>query len=125
MTSKKRSNRFRERLKKTVSEEKRDVAERFSRAEVALGDSQPEAGRHKKKKRRKTVVRDTFSLPEEDYAIIEEIRQRLIREHAIVKNKSEVLRAGLKLLQALDSETLLEVAEQVESLKPGRPAQDK
>ena len=123
MTSKKRSNRFRDRLKKTVSEEKRDVAERFSRAEVALGEAESKT-RSRPNKPRKTVVRDTFSMPEEDYAIIEEIRQRLIRQHAVVKNKSEVLRAGLKLLQTLDSETLLDAAEEVESLKPGRPAQD-
>lgn len=123
MTTKKTPNRFRERIKKTISDEKRDVSDRFSRAEVALGKGQP-SPKNTVKKARTPVVRDTFSIPEDDYAIIEEIRQRLIREHAVVKNKSEVLRAGLKLLQSLDSAALLDAAEEVVSLKPGRPARD-
>ena len=124
MTRKKKTNRFRGKLRRTMSDEKGDVEERFSRADVALGSSQNDS-KSSKAGARKRVIRDNFSMPEEDYAIIEEIRQRLIREHSIVKNKSEVLRAGLKLLQKLDSETLLEAAEDVKSLKPGRPAQDR
>ena len=121
--TKKKKPRFRDQLAKTLQAERGDVNERFARAEVALGEAQP-SSRAPRRKARAKVVRDTFSMPEDDYGIIEEVRQRLIREHATVKNKSEVLRAGLRLLQTLDSEDLLQAAEDVVSLKPGRPAQD-
>ena len=124
MSSKKKTNRFRGKLRKTMTDEKGDVEERFSRADVALGSGQNEA-KSSKAGTRNTVIRDNFSMPEEDYALIEEIRQRLLRESAVAKNKSEVLRAGLRLLQRLDPGALLEAAEDVKSLKPGRPAQDK
>lgn len=123
MSPKKKTNRFRSKLQKTMSDEKGDVEERFSRADVALGGTQNKAASPKASIRKK-VIRDNFSMPEEDYTLIEEIRQRLIREHAVVKNKSEVLRAGLKLLQSLDTESLLEAADEVVALKPGRPSRD-
>lgn len=124
MSQKKKTGRFLDKLQKTMTDEKSDVEERFSRADVALGRAKSES-KSVQTSPRKTVIRDNFSMPEEDYALIEEIRQRLLRESAVAKNKSEVLRAGLKLLQRLDSEALLEAAEDVRPLKPGRPAQDR
>lgn len=119
MSSKKKTNRFRGKLRKTMSDEKGDVEERFSRADVALGSAQNEV-KSSKAGTRKKVIRDNFSMPENDYALIEEIRERLIKDHAIVRNKSEILRAGLKVLQTLNSGELLDAAEKVELLKPGR-----
>jgi hypothetical protein len=119
MSSKKKSNRFRDKLQKTMAEEKDDVEERFSRADVALGGSQNEA-KESKTRARKKVIRDNFSMPEEDYALIEEIRQRLLKEHAVARNKSEVLRAGLRALSDMESAELLDAMEQIKILKPGR-----
>ena len=123
MSSKKKTNRFRGKLRKTMSDEKGDVEERFSRADVALGSGQNEA-KSSKAGARKKVIRDNFSMPAEDYALIEEIRQRLIREHAVVRNKSEVLRAGLRALAEMSSQEILEASDRVKQLKPGRKSSD-
>jgi hypothetical protein len=122
MSSKKKTNRFRGKLRKTMSDEKGDVEERFSRADVALGSAQNEA-KSSSAGTRKKVIRDNFSMPEEDYALIEEIRQRLLKEHAVARNKSEVLRAGLLALAEMNSSELAEAIDRVKALKPGRKAQ--
>ena len=119
MTTKKKKSRFGDQLRKTMRDERGDLDERFERADVALGSSSSRK-EGSPKTHRKKVVRDTFSMPENDYALIEEIRERLIKDHAIVRNKSEILRAGLKVLQTLNSGELLDAAEKVELLKPGR-----
>jgi len=119
MSPKKKTNRFRGKLQKTLTDEKGDVEERFSRADVALGSGQNDA-KSSKAGTRKKVIRDNFSMPEEDYALIEEIRQRLIREHAVVRNKSEILRAGLLALARMSSSELATALERVTALKPGR-----
>ena len=119
MSSKKKTNRFRGKLRKTMSDEKGDVEERFSRADVALGSTQNEA-KSSKAGTRKKVIRDNFSMPEEDYALIEEIRRRLLKEHAVARNKSEVLRAGLLALAEMSSSELAGAIDRVAVLKPGR-----
>lgn len=119
MSPKKKTNRFRGKLRKTMSDEKGDVEERFSRADVALGSAQNEA-KSSSEGTRKKVIRDNFSMPEEDYALIEEIRQRLIREHAVARNKSEILRAGLLALAGMSSSELASAVDRVTALKPGR-----
>ena len=123
MRSKKKTNRFRGKLQKTMTDEKGDIEERFSRADVALGNTRDDTKRSKPNPRKK-VIRDNFSMPEEDYALIDEIRKRLIREHAVVRNKSEVLRAGLLALAKMSSQEMLEASDRVKQLKPGRKPTD-
>ena len=68
----------------------------------------------------KKVVRDNFSMPAQDYALIEEMRERLIRDHNLARNKSEVLRAGLLALAGMNRSELAEAIARVQVLKPGR-----
>ena len=119
MTLKKKTNRFRDKLQKTMAEEKDDVEERFSRADVALGGTQTK-GKAPEAIPRKKVIRDNFSMPPDDYALIEEVRQRLLKEHAMARNKSEVLRAGLLVLSEMSSSELARAIDRVTVLKPGR-----
>ena len=42
------------------------------------------------------VVRDSFTMPEKDYALIEIVKSRCLGQNLLL-NKSEVLRAGLRL----------------------------
>ena len=123
MTSgKKKTGRFRAQLQKTVAEEKKSLDDRFAKADVALGNAEdPTPDPSPPAPEKKRVIRDAFSIPEDDYELIDKIRGRLVRELAMVRNKSEVVRAGLKLLYALDADQLREAAEAVEQLKPGRP----
>ncbi|RFF27212.1 MULTISPECIES: hypothetical protein [unclassified Wenzhouxiangella] len=123
--SRKKKSKFGDQFEKTLSDEKREVGERFERADVALSGSSSDRAdeREKQISSGSTVVRDAFSMPDEDYQLIEAIRQRLIKEHALVRNKSEVLRAGLRVLSEMSSEELLSALEEVRVLKPGRKPQ--
>ncbi|MFZ4479705.1 MAG: hypothetical protein ACOYNZ_07410 [Rhodoferax sp.] len=65
------------------------------------------------------VTRDTFSMPSSDYALIEQLRVRAARESRNT-NKSEVVRAGLRSLLALEPADLVTILNQLEKVKPGR-----
>lgn len=65
------------------------------------------------------VVRDTFSMPSSDHSLIEQLRTRAAREGHIT-NKSEIVRAGLHGLAALDAAQLVILLEKLERIKPGR-----
>lgn len=66
------------------------------------------------------VVRDSFTMPLADYALIGALKQRCI-SLGIAMKKSELLRAGLAALSALPDESLSRVVAAVETVKPGRP----
>lgn len=81
---------------------------------------EPSPPKLKPSKRETGLIRDTFSMPATDHAMIAEIRQLLIEEHALVLNKSEILRAGLHALRDFSPSARLRVAKSIETLKPGR-----
>ena len=66
------------------------------------------------------VVRDSFTMPLADYALIGSLKRRCIGLGLAMK-KSELLRAGLLALDRLPDPTLSEVVASVESVKTGRP----
>ena len=66
------------------------------------------------------LVRDTFSMPQTDYQLIAEILER-IPAMAARSTKSEIVRAGLKVLHDMDDDHLSQVLTQVRRLKTGRP----
>ena len=66
------------------------------------------------------VIRDSFTMPVADYERIGALKKRCIGLGVALK-KSEVLRAGLALLESLSDEHLARVAAAVESVKTGRP----
>ena len=51
----------------------------------------------KTKEKKVKVVRDSFSMPQDDYALISELKKKMVESGLKVK-KSELLRAGLRLL---------------------------
>ncbi len=67
------------------------------------------------------MVRDSFTMPENDYAQLAELKKKCLRAGVHVK-KSELLRAGLLSLSKLSDAALIKAVEQVEKLKTGRPA---
>jgi len=67
------------------------------------------------------LIRDTFSMPDSDYQLISEILERS-PAMAARSTKSEIVRAGLKVLYNMDDEDLSQVLTQVRRLKTGRPA---
>jgi hypothetical protein len=65
------------------------------------------------------VVRDGFSMPKDDYDLIEVIRDKCW-ELKLRPNKSEVLRAGLIALNGMSQKQLRDAMAKVGKLKPGR-----
>jgi hypothetical protein len=79
-----------------------------------------EAGKKAKKEHKLKVVRDSFTMPQNEYQKIAEIKAICLKAKVHVK-KSEVLRAGLKVLSELDPARLTLVLKSLEKIKTGRP----
>lgn len=67
------------------------------------------------------LVRDSFTIPKAEFVLIEDMKMRAIALGTSVK-KSELLRAGLKLLQGLNDSAYKAALAAVPTLKTGRPA---
>ena len=67
------------------------------------------------------MVRDSFTMPEGDYAKLAALKARCLTAGVHVK-KSELLRAGLQVLETLPAKKLLAIIAGVENVKTGRPA---
>ena len=77
-------------------------------------------GKAKRVKKEK-VVRDSFTMPKSDYEKIAVLKQKCLDAGVSVK-KSELLRAGLLLLESAPTKHLLAAVSTVETVKTGRPA---
>ena len=73
------------------------------------------------KEKKPKLVRDSFTIPKTEYAVLEALKQRAALAGAPAK-KSEVLRAGIKALAGLTDAAFVEAMKSVPSLKTGRPA---
>ncbi len=72
------------------------------------------------KKLKQKLVRDSFTMPSADFALIDELKARAIGFKRPAK-KSELLRAGLQALAALSDAKLKSVLDGLTPLKAGRP----
>lgn len=66
------------------------------------------------------LVRDSFTIPEADYALFAVLRQRALAAGIEVK-KSEVLRAAVAALAQLEDAELIKAIGLIERIKTGRP----
>lgn len=66
------------------------------------------------------LVRDSFTIPESDYALFEALKQRALKSGIDVK-KSEILRSALVTLDKLSDAELVNAFGLVERIKTGRP----
>lgn len=66
------------------------------------------------------LIRDSFSIPENEYALFSTLKQRALAAGVDVK-KSEVLRTALATLAKLDDAALVTAIGLVERIKTGRP----
>jgi hypothetical protein len=67
------------------------------------------------------MVRDSYTMPENDYVQLADLKKRCLQAGLHVK-KSELLRAGLAGLTKLADAALVKAIKQVEVIKTGRPA---
>ncbi|WP_242421781.1 hypothetical protein [Acidovorax sp. GW101-3H11] len=72
------------------------------------------------KAKKPKLVRDSFTIPKDEYAVVETLKQRAATLAQPVK-KSELLRAGLKVLAGLSDAALRSALQAVPSIKTGRP----
>lgn len=75
-------------------------------------------------KRKQKLIRDSFTIPKDEYVILEVLKQRALGAGRAAK-KSEILRAGITVLNAMSDSVLLAALSVVPSLKTGRPKEDK
>jgi len=78
----------------------------------------------KEKIKKAKLVRDSFSMPEAEYAVLGAVKKACLKAGIEVK-KSELLRIGVALIQKMDVSALKGVLSTLPPLKAGRPKQDK
>lgn len=74
----------------------------------------------KEKPRKVKMIRDSFTMPENEYNLLGELKKKCLETGVHVK-KSELIRAGLINLSRLNKSLLLKAVERVEVIKTGRP----
>ena len=85
--------------------------------------AKPAAAKPVKVKKPK-MVRDSFTFPKAEYAVLDALKLRSAKLGHPVK-KTELLRAGIKAIAAMQDAALLDTLRAVPSLKTGRPANSK
>lgn len=114
----------------TVAKHQKALAEALEKAE-AISYDPPQAPKAKPAKavkaekpvkaKKTKLVRDSYAMPETEYAQIAVLKKRLGTLGNEVK-KSELLRAGVAVLAALNDAELQAVMGRVERIKTGRPS---
>lgn len=78
----------------------------------------------KEKPRKPKLVRDSFTMPADEYAVLGEMKKACLSAGVEVK-KSELLRIGVSLLRQLDVAKLKNALGALPELKAGRPKKSK
>ena len=108
--------------KKQASPAKRTRPVKAKTTQVASKPAQPKAKPAAEQKAKKPkLVRDSFTFPKDEYQAIAGLKQKALGLNHSVK-KSEILRAGLMLLNGLNDKAFLSALAKVPALKTGRPA---
>lgn len=79
----------------------------------------PKAEKPKKPK----LVRDSFTIPKSEFAVLQDLKQRA-GKNGTAARKSEILRAGIKALAAMNDAAFAAALGAVPPIKTGRPAKD-
>lgn len=88
-------------------------------------DSKPKKAAEPEVKAKKAkLVRDSFTIPKDEYDVLADLKQRA---HLLAHSpkKSEILRAGVRLLAGLGQDAFLKALKAIPSIKTGRPAAEK
>lgn len=93
-----------------------------SAAAEATGVDLPNDKETKVKKSK--LVRDSFTIPKDEYLVVDLLKQRTAQLGHPAK-KSELLRAGIKLLAGLSDAALRKAVLAVPAIKTGRPRAEK
>lgn len=105
---------------KSVTSSKKSPSGATAPASRAASSSSTPTGNKDGKAKKPKLVRDSFTIPKDEYAAIETLKQRCAALAQPVK-KSELLRAGLKVLTGMSDAALRKAVQAVPSIKTGRP----
>jgi hypothetical protein len=99
------------------------VAAKVTAPSTAVTHKIPKAEKIDKtdKSKKLKLVRDSFTIPKAEYAVLEAMKARATKAGAPAK-KSELLRAGIKALAGLSDTDFLAALGAVPAIKTGRPA---
>jgi len=70
------------------------------------------------------LVRDSFTIPKSEYSVLATLKERAVKLSNPAK-KSELLRAGVKVLSAMSDVAFVAALKAVPTIKTGRPAKPK
>ena len=73
------------------------------------------------KNKKAKLIRDSFTMPEGEYAVIANLKKRCL-DAGVPAKKSEILRAAVANLAKLSDATLVAAVRRLEVIKTGRPA---
>ena len=110
---------FKQALNRSLQAENQAIQSRFDRAEAVIRSDLEKSKSNPAPPPQ--AIRDTFSFPSDDYALIAQLQQRCLQSATVV-NKSELVRAGLHALLHLPDEQLLQLIANLTRLKTGRKA---
>lgn len=113
-------------VEETVAKHQKVLADALVKAQAINYDqpkvTKPHAAKPAKAKAKKVkLVRDSYAMPDNEYAQIGALKKRLAALGNEVK-KSELLRGGIAALVALNDAELKAVMGRIERIKTGRPA---
>jgi hypothetical protein len=106
-------------LSASLKDETKAVKDRFERAERALGSKPKKSAAPAPPHEDARVIRDSFTMPEADYRLIDPLKKRCMRAGVGI-NKSELLRVGLQALTRMSDRELAQLVESLPRVKPGR-----
>lgn len=113
---------MRKALGTSLKAEENAVKSRFERAETVLAKTAAAVTPGARETQREDrVVRDSFTIPSDEYEQIASLKQRGLAR-GVSATKSEILRAGLATLKGMDDKKLAETLARVPKVKTGRPA---
>jgi hypothetical protein len=93
-------------------------------AMTILSADTAEKKKDKPRVKKQKLVRDSFTMPEEEYAALGEMKKACLRDGVEVK-KSELLRVAVSLLRKMDVPQLQQALAELTPVKAGRPSKQK
>ena len=111
--------------KKTVARKSRTKPlHKAAKAAVSARHAPDTAASPKPDKPKKPkLVRDSFTIPKVEFTVLQDLKQRAARSGTAAK-KSEILRAGIKALAAMNDAQFGAALAAVPAIKTGRPAKE-
>ena len=91
-----------------------------AKPQASAKPAKPAKATKPEKTKKPKLVRDSFTIPKTEYVVLDDLKLRATKLTRPAK-KSELLRAGIKLLASISDAAFLTALDQVPAIKTGRP----